>query len=63
MAINVLKDEMNMPKGIHATGVNETDFNARLGEMVGQALRDSCTPTNPRDVNEKQLEALYRQSF
>ncbi|EPL6453868.1 1-propanol dehydrogenase PduQ [Providencia rettgeri] len=63
MAINVLKDEMNMPNGIQATGINETDFNARLGEMVGQALRDSCTPTNPRDVNQVQLETLYRQSF
>ncbi|MGV2470303.1 iron-containing alcohol dehydrogenase, partial [Bacillus subtilis] len=24
VAINVLKDEMNIPKGIHATGINET---------------------------------------
>ena len=63
VAINVLKDEMNLPKGIQATGINEFDFNARLGEMVGQALRDSCTPTNPRDVSKVQLEALYRQSF
>ncbi len=63
MAINVLKEEMNMPKGIQATGVSEIDFNTRLGEMVGQALRDSCTPTNPRDVNEKQLETLYRNAF
>ncbi|MCX9116465.1 1-propanol dehydrogenase PduQ [Providencia rettgeri] len=63
VAINVLKDEMNMPKGIQATGTNEFDFNARLGEMVGQALCDSCTPTNPRDVSKVQLEVLYRQSF
>ncbi len=63
VAINVLKDEMNMPKGIQATGVSEIDFNTRLREMVGQALRDSCTPTNPRDVNEKQLETLYRNAF
>ncbi|MGO2334202.1 1-propanol dehydrogenase PduQ [Providencia sp.] len=63
VAINVLKDEMNMPKGIQATGVNEIDFNTRLAEMVGQALRDSCTPTNPREVNSMQLEALYKQSF
>ncbi|WP_042845467.1 1-propanol dehydrogenase PduQ [Providencia rettgeri] len=63
VAINVLKNEMNLPKGIQATGINEFDFNARLGEMVGQALRDSCTPTNPRDVSKVQLEALYRQSF
>lgn len=63
IAINVLKDEMNLPKGIQATGISEFDFNARLGEMVGQALHDSCTPTNPRDVSKVQLEALYKQSF
>lgn len=63
VAINVLKDEMNMPKDIRSTGVNEFEFNTRLGEMVGQALRDGCTPTNPRNVDGNQLEALYRQSF
>ena len=63
VAINVLKDEMGMPKSIRDTGVSETDFYARLTDMVGQALRDSCTPTNPRDVNTHQLETLYRQAF
>ncbi|TBL58514.1 iron-containing alcohol dehydrogenase, partial [Klebsiella oxytoca] len=63
VAINVLKDEMGMPKSIRDTGVSEADFYARLTEMVGQALRDSCTPTNPRDVNTHQLETLYRQAF
>lgn len=63
VAINVLKDEMNMPKDIRSTGVNEFEFNSRLREMAGQALRDGCTPTNPRNVDRNQLEALYRQSF
>jgi alcohol dehydrogenase class IV len=30
------------------TGIEAAEFERRLPEMVGQALRDSCTPTNPR---------------
>lgn len=46
VAIQALKDEMSMPTGIRDTGIDAADFEQRLTEMVGQALRDSCTPTN-----------------
>lgn len=63
VAIDVLKEEMAMPASIADSGVSETDFNLRLTEMVNQALRDSCTPTNPRHVSAHDLETLYRQAF
>lgn len=63
VAIDVLKEEMAMPASIADSGVSETDFNLRLTEMVNQALRDSCTPTNPRHVRAHDLETLYRQAF
>ncbi|MDW4799385.1 iron-containing alcohol dehydrogenase, partial [Escherichia coli] len=63
VAIQTLKDEMNMPKGINDTGVNAADFDQRLAEMVAQALRDSCTPTNPREPDARALTELYRQAW
>ncbi|GHK54585.1 hypothetical protein KPZU09_43210 [Klebsiella pneumoniae] len=38
-----------MPSGISNTGIEAAEFERRLPEMVGRALRDSCTrPTHAR---------------
>lgn len=44
--------------------VDATDFDHRLEEMAGQALRDSCTSTNPGTPEDVQaLIELYRRSW
>ena len=63
VAITALKDEMNMPAGIADTGVDAIEFDRRLAEMVAQALRDGCTPTNPRAPDAQALTELYRQAW
>ena len=63
VAIDALKDEMTLPTGIHGTGVDGEAFERRVAEMVGQALRDSCTPTNPRTPDAQALTELYRQAW
>ncbi|PSW02577.1 1-propanol dehydrogenase PduQ [Photobacterium lipolyticum] len=63
VAINVLKEEMNIPAGIRNIGISEQDFLNSINDLVEQALRDSCTPTNPREARAHQMETLYRQAF
>lgn len=63
IAIQALKEEMTMPAGIRDTGLNAADFERRLPEMVGQALRDGCTPTNPRSPDAQALTELYRRAW
>ena len=63
VAIQALKDEMAMPASIRDTGIDAAAFNARLPEMVGQALRDGCTPTNPRTPDAGALTELYRRAW
>lgn len=63
VAIQALKDEMTMPTGIGETRVDATEFEQRLAEMVGQALRDSCTPTNPRTPDACALTGIYRRAW
>ena len=63
VAIQALKDEMSMPAGIRDTGVLADEFDQRLAEMIGQALRDSCTPTNPRAPDAHALTELYRRAW
>ncbi len=63
VAIQALKDEMKMPAGIGDTGLLAADFDQRLAEMVSQALRDNCTPTNPRAPDARALTELYRKAW
>jgi alcohol dehydrogenase class IV len=63
VAIQALKDEMNMPTGIVDTDVVAVDFDLRLAEMVNQALRDNCTATNPRTPDAQALTELYRHAW
>lgn len=62
-AIRTLKDEMAMPGGIRDVGINDADFEQRLPELVSQALRDGCTPGNPRTPDAEILTRLYRQAW
>lgn len=62
-AIVALKEEMNMPASIQDCGIEADDFKAQLTAMVGQALRDSCTPTNPRAPDAQALTELYRRAW
>ena len=63
VAIETLKQEMQLPANLQAAGVEEHRFQVCLGELAEQALHDSCTPTNPRDVNAADLEKLFRLAF
>src|SRR5476651_2593810 len=63
VAIETLKQEMQLPTNLQAAGVEEHRFQVCLGELATQALHDSCTPTNPRDVNAADLEKLFRLAY
>lgn len=63
IAIDVLREQLNLAANIQSCGVQEADFNAALQVMVLLALKDGCTPTNPRMASHTELEALYRKSY
>ncbi|WP_337262549.1 MULTISPECIES: 1-propanol dehydrogenase PduQ [unclassified Serratia (in: enterobacteria)] len=63
VAIETLKQEMKMPANLQAAGVDEHRFQVCLGELASQALRDSCTPTNPRNVTTAELEHLFHRAY
>lgn len=63
IAIQALKEEMAMPEGIRDLGIDAVDFTRRLPELVEQALRDSCTPANPRPPEAQALTEIYRRAW
>ena len=63
-AIEKLKCEIGIPKGIQTTGkVDPVLFEQAVESMAEEALHDRCTPTNPIPPTKEDLIQLYRKSF
>ena len=66
--INDLKARVGIKETIKDYGVDESDFLARLDDMVEQAFDDQCTGANPRyplmsEIKEMYLNAYYGSHF
>ena len=67
-AINDLKAKVGIKETIKDYGIDESDFIARLDEMVEQAFDDQCTGANPRyplmeEIKQMYLNAYYGKHF
>ena len=63
-AIEKLKSDVGIPKGIHTTGkIDPAQFEQALDLMAEEALHDRCTPTNPIQPAKAELIELYRKSY
>lgn len=63
LAIRAMQEEMTLPLGIEELAVDAEQFEQQLSALAHQALRDSCTPTNPRKPDLAALIALLRQAW
>lgn len=59
---NLLKS-MDMPKSLKETGIDSEEFKRELKSLVEVALKDGCTPTNPRIPSEEELEELFIKAY
>ncbi|MGG0813118.1 1-propanol dehydrogenase PduQ [Paenibacillus alvei] len=62
-AIGKLKRSIGIETGIRELGVDQDAFDEALSRMARTAMADRCTPTNPRQPTEEELEHIYRKSF
>jgi lactaldehyde reductase len=58
-AVRQLSIDVGVPEKLHELGVKEEDLPA----LAAAAIKDVCTPGNPRDVTEEDLLALYKEAF
>ncbi|GAA0786260.1 1-propanol dehydrogenase PduQ [Hathewaya limosa] len=59
---NLIKS-LGVPAKIKDTGVSTEEFNSLVKEMSEVALKDGCTPTNPRIPTVNELEELFIKSY
>jgi len=57
LAIEDLSRRVGIPQHLTELGITESDIPA----LAEQAIRDVCTPGNPRDVTKEDIIALYKQ--
>ncbi len=57
--VRSVADQLGVPHGLAELGVTEAD----VATLAHNALADACLTTNPRDVTEAQLDALFRAAL
>lgn len=62
-AIGKLKKSIGIEDGFGELGIERDAFDEALSRMAQTAMADRCTPTNPRQPTETELEFIYRKSF
>jgi len=62
-AIEALKAQVGIKKTIRDYGIDETDFLARLDDMVEQAFDDQCTGANPRYPLMSEIKQMYLDAY
>ncbi|MDY3974298.1 MAG: lactaldehyde reductase, partial [Veillonella caviae] len=55
-AIQQLADDVDIPKSLLEAGVKEEDIQF----LAESAAKDACTPGNPREVTQAEIEGIYR---
>ncbi|WP_340608912.1 bifunctional acetaldehyde-CoA/alcohol dehydrogenase [Xenorhabdus bharatensis] len=58
-----LKSQLNIPDSIRATGVQESDFLAKIDKLAEDSFDDQCTGANPRYPLISELKQLLLDSF
>ena len=61
--IEELKQAIGIRKTIQDYGVDETDFLARMDDMVEQAFDDQCTGANPRYPLMREIKQMYLNAY
>lgn len=58
--IRKYNEMLGIPKCIKDLGVDEVEFLKKLPEIAKNAVADACTGSNPRKIDEQQMQSLFK---
>lgn len=61
--INELNDAFEIPHSLQEWGVPEGEFLEKVGNIAKLAVEDACTPTNPRKIDDANMEKLLKYIY
>ncbi len=56
-AVKALSIKIGIPKTLGELGITEKDIDA----LAASAIKDVCTPGNPKNIDEKTIKELYKK--
>ena len=62
-AVNAMKTRVGIKATIRDYGIDETEFLAKLDDMVEQAFDDQCTGANPRYPLMSEIKQMYLNAY
>ncbi|MDO0822145.1 1-propanol dehydrogenase PduQ [Desulfosporosinus nitroreducens] len=62
-AVADLRKSLGIPSRIRDLGIDKSNFENEVSNMVELALHDRCTPTNPRQPSKEDLIGIYQKAF
>ena len=62
-AVNAMKTRVGIKATIRDYGIDETEFLAKLDDMVEQAFDDQCTGANPRYPLMSEMKQMYLNAY
>lgn len=62
-SIITLCKEINIPTSLKEQGIDEADFKASKDIIIGKAMKDVCTQTNPLSPTREQFSELLDQIY
>lgn len=57
--VRSLRKDLSEPDSIRDVGIDEDDFNSRLGDLVDRAMRSALTPICPRIPSAEEYKRLF----
>lgn len=61
--ITSLRSALDIPGSLRALGVEEGEFEEKVGHIAELAVKDACTGTNPQPVSAGEMERLLREAY
>ena len=61
--VRKLADDLNIPKSFEETGIDETEWMAKVDELADRAFSDQCTTANPRLPLVEELKQILIDSY
>ncbi len=63
LAIQNLKEQLNIPSRIRDLNIEENDFRNALDELTDKAFHDPCCKKNPRKPSREEIRHLFQKAW
>ena len=58
-----LSKEMKLPQSLREFGVSKQIFDDNIDEISKNAIKDACTASNPRSINEGEMKKIFECAY